>query len=327
MVGVTGVGSLPGTDYPAAVRLVFDTLGSVDNGLPHLPELPAPGPWAGLIGRACGLLVDLPVSFDAGVWRLSDATGIDGRRARATLRDDLDMLQEQAHEYAGRFKVQVTGPWTLAASVFRPLGGRVLADRGARRDVAQSLAQGTADLLADVRARLPLAELVLQVDEPALPSVLAGTVPTEGGYFRHRSIDRPEASEALRALAELAEGSVLHCCADGLDVALAVQSGFGAVSLDQDHVRDLDTIATLVDGGTGVSVGCLPTAAEKAWTPDQLARRVLALVRPLELGDTLADWLTLTPACGLAGWTTSGASTAYRALVRAAALVDEQLRT
>ena len=83
MVGVTGVGSLPGTDYPAAVRLVFDTLGSVDNGLPHLPELPARGPWAGLIGRACGLLVDLPVSFDAGVWRLSDATGIDGRRARA----------------------------------------------------------------------------------------------------------------------------------------------------------------------------------------------------------------------------------------------------
>lgn len=327
MVGVTGVGSLPGTDFPAALRLVFDVLAGAETGLPHLPELPARGPGAAMIGRGGAVLVDLPTSLDAGTWRLSDTMGIDARRARTTLRDDLDMLQEQAHEWSGRFKVQVTGPWTLAAAVLRPLGGRVLADRSARRDVAQSLGQGTADLLADVRARLPLAELVLQVDEPALPSVLAGTVPTEGGYFRHRSIDRPEASEALRPLAELTAGAVLHCCADGLDVALAVQSGFGAVSLDQDQVRDLDAIAALVDGGTGVYLGCLPTAAERVWTPDQLARRVLALVRPLELGDTVADRLTLTPACGLAGWTSSGASGASRALVRAAAIVDEQLRT
>jgi hypothetical protein len=44
MVGITGVGSLPGTDFAAAVRRVFDTLGEAEHGIPHLPELPARGP-------------------------------------------------------------------------------------------------------------------------------------------------------------------------------------------------------------------------------------------------------------------------------------------
>lgn len=326
MVGVTGVGSLPGTDYPAAVRLVFDTLGSVDNGLPHLPELPARGPWAGLIGRACGLLVDLPVSFDAGVWRLSDATGIDGRRARATLRDDLDMLQEQAHEYAGRFKVQVTGPWTLAASVFRPLGGRVLADRGARRDVAQSIAAGVRDLVADVERRLPGVEVLVQVDEPALPAVLAGAVPTEGGYFRHRAVDRPEAVELLRELG----GHVLHCCAPGLDVGLVLGphgAGFTGVALDQDLLSRAawDALAPLVEDGKELWLGAAPTASGVPLSADALTRRVLGALRPLELGPVVLDRVVLTPACGLAGWTPAAVSAVLRALRTTAERMDEEL--
>ncbi len=325
MVEVTGVGSLPGTDFPAALRMVLDELGGAEGGIPHLPELPGRGPWAGMIGRGGALLVDLPTSLDAGNWRLSDTAGMDARRARTTLRDDLDMLQEHAHDWSGRFKIQVTGPWTLAASVFRPLGGRVLADRSARRDLAQSLGQGTADLLADVRSRMPQAELVLQVDEPALPSVLAGQVPTEGGFFRHRRVDRPEAAAALQPLTELAESSVLHCCAPGLDLSLAVQSGFTAISTDSDQLNDLDAIAALVDGGAGLFLGCLPTAGERTWTPDELARRVLTLARPLELGEALTRRLTLTPACGLAGFSPAGASAAYRTLVRTAGIVAEQL--
>ena len=248
-----------------------------------------------MIGRACGLLVDLPVSLDAGVWRLSDTPGADGRRARTTLRDDLDMLQEQAHEWTGRFKVQVAGPWTLAASLFRPLGGRVLADRGARRDLAQSLAQGTSDLIAEVRTKLPQAEVVLQVDEPALPVVLAGAVPTEGGFFRHRSIDRPEAAEALGLLAALTPGAVLHCCASGVSAQLVGQSGFGALSVDRDQVDDWEGVAGFVDGGGALYLGCLPTATERAWSVDQLVGRALEVLRPLELGAALADTLMLSP--------------------------------
>ena len=46
------------------------------------------------------------------------------------------------------------GPWTLAASVEKPRGDKVLADHGARRELAQALAEGVGDHLADVRRRV-----------------------------------------------------------------------------------------------------------------------------------------------------------------------------
>ncbi len=55
----TGVGSLPGTDCVAAIRLVLDAL---PDG-PHVPELPERGPGADLIGRGAGLLPGLPVDL------------------------------------------------------------------------------------------------------------------------------------------------------------------------------------------------------------------------------------------------------------------------
>jgi len=180
MVTFTGIGSLPGTDFAAALRMTFDRVPE----LPYLPELPARGPWAAMLGRGLGLPSGLSAEFEAGEWRLADAPGLDQRRARATWREDLDRLEEIGHGYSGRFKVAITGPWTLAASLGVAHTGRVLADVGARRDLAGSLAEGAGELLADLAKRLPEAELVLQVDEPSLPAVVAGAVPTPGGYFR-----------------------------------------------------------------------------------------------------------------------------------------------
>ncbi len=326
MVGFTGVGSLPGTDFPAATRLVMDVLGT-DGGIPHLPELPARGPWAGMIGRGTAVLTELPTELIAGEWRLSDHPGVDQRRAQATLRDDLDRFEEDAHDFAGTVKLQVVGPWTLAASLFLPLGGRVLGDRAARRDLAQSLADGVLELLAQTRRRLPSATLLLQVDEPALPAVLTGAVPTEGGYFRHRSVRPPEVAEALRPLADAAAAGVLHCCAPGLPLDLVGAAGFTAASVDQDMIADLDVLAEAVDGGLGLYLGCLPTSLPvRESRPDDLVRRVLGLLRPLELGPALADRLVLTPACGLAGFSPPQALAALAALRRASGLVDEALR-
>ncbi len=327
MVGCTGVGSLPGTDFPAAARLVMDVLGGADGGIPHLPELPARGPWASMVGRGTAVLTELPAELAAGEWRLSDHPGVDQRRARATLRDDLDRFQEDAHDYTGTVKLQVVGPWTLAAALFLPLGGRVLGDRAARRDLAQSLADGVVELLAQTRRRLPSATVMLQVDEPALPAVLNGAVPTEGGYFRHRAVHPPEVAEALRPLAEAAASGVLHCCAPGLDVGLVRAAGFAAVSLDQDLIGDVDPLAAAIDDGFGLYLGCLPTAdSAREWRPDDLVRRALTLLRPLELGPALADRLVHTPACGLAGFGPRQASAALGALRRASELVDDALR-
>ncbi|MCW5953797.1 MAG: hypothetical protein KIT69_16205, partial [Propionibacteriaceae bacterium] len=157
-VRFTGLGSLPGTDYGAAVRMTFDKV----PGLPYLPELPARGPWAGMIGRGLGILAELGAELVAGEWVLG-STGVDQRRARQTWRDDLEILQEHAQGHAGPLKLQVTGPWTLAAATGVAHTGRVLADPGARRDLAGALAEGIGEVLDHLTRHLPGAELVLQV--------------------------------------------------------------------------------------------------------------------------------------------------------------------
>ena len=52
----------------------------------------------------------------------------------------LDQVEEQAQDHVGAFKAQVAGPWTLAATVEKPRGDKVLSDHGARRELAQALA-------------------------------------------------------------------------------------------------------------------------------------------------------------------------------------------
>src|SRR3954464_13236407 len=110
----TAVGSLPGTDAVEAVRLVFGELPD----FPHLPELPARGAGADLIGRTAALLVDLHVDLQPAGWRLlpsGTGAGMDEGRARDFLARDLDALEEIAGDWTGPLKVQVIGPWTLAS--------------------------------------------------------------------------------------------------------------------------------------------------------------------------------------------------------------------
>lgn len=337
MVGFTGLGSLPGTDFGAAVRMTFDKVPE----LPYLPELPARGPWAGMLGRGLGLPSGLPAELSAGEWRLSGAPGVDQRRARATWRDDLDRLEESAPGYTGRFKVAVTGPWTLAAATGVPHVGRVLADVGARRDLAQSVAGAVGELLVDLARRLPGVDLVLQVDEPSLPAVAAGAVPTPGGFFRHRAIDLPEICRGLGwitaepARRGLAVETVLHSCAPwpgGWPLAAllgedSTGAGFGSVSLDLDQLRtpDWDALAGAIDGGAGLYLGCLPTTGEPRPLPIDAVRRRALIALELLGGAAVADRLVLTPACGLAGWAPGDVSRGFDVLSRVATQVDEAL--
>ena len=109
----TGVGSMPGTDPYDSLRVVLDECPD----LPYLPELPARGPGADLVGRGAALLVDLAVDLQPSGWRLVDRPGRDLRRARDLLARDLDTAEELLAGYTGPLKVQATGPWTLAAGL------------------------------------------------------------------------------------------------------------------------------------------------------------------------------------------------------------------
>jgi methionine synthase II (cobalamin-independent) len=311
----TGVGSMPGEDFGEATRLVIDELPDVL----HLPEVPARGAIADMTGRTLGLIGDLGFDLQPAGWRLTDAAGVDHRRARSLLAQDLDTFEELTQGYDGTLKLQVTGPWTLASTVEKPRGDRVLSDHGARRELAQALAEGVRDHLADVRRRVPGAALLLQVDEPALPAVLAAQIPTASGFGRHRSVTPPLASEALEwVLAAAAETpTVVHCCAPEPPVGLLRGAGAGGVSVDLDVLAAgaYDDLATALDEGAQVLLGVVPSTGDSAPVTRPVVERVLRLLDMLGFDpQEVAGQLVLTPACGMAGATPAYARAALRAV-------------
>ncbi|MFG1842234.1 methionine synthase [Micromonospora sp. NPDC049175] len=300
----TGIGSLPGTDIGEAQRVVLGELPE----LPHLPELPARGPGADLIGRSAGLLVELPVEVYAGRWRVAPRPGRDLRRARDLMERDLDQLAEQAEGYAGPIKVQAAGPLTLAASVELPIGGRLLRDPGAVRDLTGSLAEGLRAHVAAVTRRLPRASVLLQLDEPSLPTVLAGRVPTESGLGAYRAVDSVDAAALLRTIVDaVGVPTLVHCCAPDVPLELIRSTGAVAVALDLDLVTKLDPLGEALDAGLGLLAGAAPTrppSAGGAPTSAQIADRVRQVWDRLGFPRRqLAEQVVVTPACGLAGAT------------------------
>ena len=253
----TGIGSLPGTDPMAAARTVVTELPD----FPHLAELPARGPGADMIGRTAGFLVDIAVETTPRGWRLSsDRPGKDLRRARSMLSQDLDALEEVLDGYAGLLKVQVAGPWTLAATMEQPHSLKAaLADPGAVADLTVSLAEGLAAHVAEVAKRVPGARIVVQLDEPALPAAMEGAVPTPSGLSRVRAVDEEVIRARLRTV--LASSSryytVIHCC--GWPVPFGIVRGVGAdaVSFDLSQLRtaDWDALAEPAEAGLGLLVG------------------------------------------------------------------------
>jgi methionine synthase II (cobalamin-independent) len=310
MIAATGVGSMPGEDtaaYDLAVKVVLDQLPD----LPHVPELPGRGAHANMTGRTLAMVAELGADLQPAGWRLTGhtgAVGIDHRRARSLLAQDLDTVEELSQGWTGPFKTQVTGPWTLAATVERPRGDKVLADRGARRELAEGLAEGLRDHVADVQRRIPGAQLVVQVDEPALPAVLAGRVPTASGFHRHRSVDAPGAGPALEwvfaAVADAGATAVAHCCASDVPIGLLIGAGAAGVSVDLDLLPPAayDDLAGLLEQGRPVHLGVVPTSAPAApLTDTAVTERVLRFLEMIGLDPGSASSLVVTPACGLAG--------------------------
>lgn len=289
----TGIGSMPGEDVRDAFHTVLGEVGE----LPFVPELPARGVHAAMIGRSLAMLDGLDVDLQPAGWRLTTGQSRDHRRARSRLAEDLDVVEELLPATTPTVKQQVAGPWTLAANVERPRGDRILADHGARRELTESLAEGLGNQLADLRKRAPHADIVVQVDEPSLPAVLAGRIPTASGYGRHRSVDLPEADRLLRqltaAILDTGATPVVHCCAAEVPVTLLAGAGFTAVSFDLSLAEPKDVWSKAFEEGMDL------------WPGGAKDRRQLdRWFSSLGFDDaTYGDRAVVTPACGLAGST------------------------
>ncbi len=298
----TGVGSLPGTDVREAVKIVLGELPD----LPHLPELPNRGPGADLIGRTAGLLIEFPVELYAGRWRVAAHPGRDLLRTHDLRERDLDALTELGEGLTGPLKVQAAGPWTMAASIELPVGGRLLRDHGAARDLCESLAEGLAVHVAEVARRLPGTQVLLQLDEPSLPAVLAGTVPTESGWQTLRAVPEAVVRDSLRSLVDtVGVPVVVHSCAADVPVQLLREAGVHGVGLDLSLLTDLDQLGEALDAGLGLLAGAapgVPPPGGRAPTSAQVADKVRTLWHRLGFpAERAARQVVVTPTCGLAG--------------------------
>ncbi|MGH3695838.1 MAG: methionine synthase [Pseudonocardiaceae bacterium] len=312
----TGIGSMPGTDALEAARTVIGELPQ----LPHLPELPNRGAGADLIGRTAALLVDLAVELVPSGYRVAARAGRDHRRGVDALRTDLDALEEAVESTGARpgvIKVQAAGPWTLAAEVELRTGHKVLTDPGALREFAASLAEGLRAHAAEVSRRLG-AVTVVQLDEPGLPAVLAGGVPTPSGYGSVPAVPENDAAELLRGVLDaLPAPRIVHCCAPRPPLALLRRAGADALAVDAELLAGapratIDALGEAWDGGMWVLLGLVPALAPAAPPSlETLARPALDLVDRLGFERTLlAQQCLPTPSCGLAGATAGWATRA-----------------
>lgn len=333
VITATGMGSWPGTDPREAIVTIRDLLaGDVDRGhLPYLPETPSRGPGADIIGRSAGLLTELPVELQPSGWRLTSRPGRDMERTASLWRQDLDELTEAYDGYTGPLKVAVAGPWTLASSVELPGGERAIVDLGAAREVTESLADGIGSLLGNLTRLVPGASIILQVDEPSLPAVLTGTIPTASGYGRLRAVDAQRAIQGLELVLDQARSAgaastVIHCCERTAPIPVLRQTGTQALALDLTEASDArwESVAATLESGTQVYAGLIPTDAGTADHPvSEIARRVLDQADRVGIEPRLVSELVVSPTCGLAGMPRDAALRAQRAAIDLAAELTE----
>jgi hypothetical protein len=161
---------------------------------------------------------------------------------------------------------------------------------------------------------------VVQLDEPSVPAVLQGGLPTVSGFGKLAAI---EATVVEQELADLLRGLavpvVIHCCAPRVPMDLFRAAGAAGLSFDLGLVQDLDAVGTAVEAGTHLFPGVVPGTDTQLPAPRATASRLQAWWNELGFAaEQLAPAVTLTPACGLAGATPAYARAAMTHIREAA---------
>jgi methionine synthase II (cobalamin-independent) len=169
--------------------------------------------------------------------------------------------------------------------------------------------------------------LVLQLDEPGLPAVMDGQVPTESGFGRLRVPEASDVEAALRDVIDRAGVPVaIHCCAAAPPLRMFRAAGAAAVSVDVTLGKvDHDAIGELIDDGGVIWLGAVPALGPGVPpTPREVADPVRRLWHELGFApDLLPAAVALTPACGLAGASPGWVHSAYRLVRQAAHALSE----
>ncbi len=305
---------MPGSSAHEAMRIVAGELPD----FVHVVELPARGPGSDVVGRTAGILASVDSGFGLETtplgWRISRSIGREMRRAQSWLNEDLDALEDGTSGYEGAVKAAMCGPWTLAAQIELPTGERMLRDPGAVHDLAQALGEAARLHVAEVQQRVPGANVVLQLDEPALPTVLAGRIGTASGLSVYSAVDDQTAERVLREV--LITGAGVHCCAGDPPIDLLRSSEAAFVSVDLLAIGQScdEALGRAFDSGLGILAGCLASTGEGPVSDTRASAPVRDLLHRLGLTDARwLDQLVITPACGLAAASPTWTRTALAA--------------
>jgi hypothetical protein len=190
-------------------------------------------------------------------------------------------------------------------------------------ELTASLAEGAAAHVAEIAKRVPGAHLVVQFDEPALPAVAGGEVPTASGLSRLRPVEAETLRERLaQVIVGTGKYTVVHSCAPAVPFGIIRAAGAGAVSFDLSQLRrgEGDEVAEAAEAGMGLLTGVVPPLpapdppqagpgrggpvgpGDGSAEAREAAERVIRLYQRLGLPlATLPAQAVITPACGLAG--------------------------
>jgi len=288
----TSIGCLPHHDPSDAVEFVLRHTPT----LPAAPSLPGRSPREGMVAQAAcgiaGVIVGDDGSLDLDHRALDpEAPIVPGFDTDAFV--GLRAFVNAVADRTGPLKVSITGPVTLGVALHAAGIERDLAFRIAGRAVRQR-ARALIDL---VLQRVPQAQIVAFVDEPALARL------TEPGFPVGPNDGVDLVSGALAALEPLAITG-LHCCGVA-DWRLALAAGPRILSLPVGAGADrhAGVMGDFLDDGGWLAWGAVPVDGPIGPAPDLLWRRLSEEFGALAAGGCDATLLRtnamVTPVCGM----------------------------
>ncbi len=290
----TGIGHLPHYDPGDAVEFVLRH----SPRLPSAPALPARSRREGMIAQAAAGVAGVAVD-DHGMLHIDHAAlDPEAPLLDTEFRGDafvgLRAFLTAVADRVGPLKVSTTGPVTLGLALHEAGIDAELAFRIAGRVVRRR----SAALTAHVLRRVPQAQLVLFVDEPAMGSL------AEPGFPIAPSDGVDLVSGALAVVESIAVTG-LHCCTTA-DYRLLMSVGprILSVPVRAEVSAHAGLFGEFLERGGWMAWGAVPTDGPVGTTVDRLWRRLAVLGRGL-VEDGLDPELLLahsiiTPTCGLA---------------------------
>jgi methionine synthase II (cobalamin-independent) len=290
----TGIGHLPHYDPGEAVEFVLRH----SPKLPSAPALPARSRREGMIAQAAagiaGVAVDDFGSLSIDHQALDPEAPLLDTEFRGDAFVGLRAFLTAVADRVGPLKVSTTGPITLGLALHAAGIDADLAFRIAGRVVRRR----SAALMEHVLKRVPQAQLVLFIDEPAMGSL------AEPGFPIAPSDGVDLVSGAL-AVIESTAVTGLHCCTTA-DYRLLLSAGPRVLSVPvrEEISAHAGLFGDFLERGGWMAWGAVPTDGPVGTTVDRLWRRLAVLGRGLvEDGldpELLISQAIITPTCGLA---------------------------